>query len=546
MPQKKKKYYNKPKTVETNSAVSNTAPSYEFNSYTARQYSYYYFGFDIFGMYKPEQLAAIVRDPMNHNEELREISEALYNTNGTYTHTVDFLTAMPTLDKVIITKGNNKSKKKINKEVMLATLERIKHKEFIRDALWSGMVDGIAFYYFETAKRPTYNDKFLTDYDVNSVVEVNDVEVNESDINASIISLPVDYTKIVWRRNNYYQIAFNLDYFNLYKGESSITRQLKKFPKEIRDAYNERYQKDGSFQSGNWVVLDYKKTLVFKIRSKQSEPFGRPLVLAAISDILYNDYFTATKRGVLDEINNKVVYQTFPEGKEKGTSALTKTQQENQHNTVKNAILTKKNKSSTVVVSVAAGTKLNVLDTSNIGIFDSKNEEHINDRIALGMGIAGSLLNGVGSGSYAAQNQNLELITRQLFQWVEQISNELNKVISENVIQDERNNAKVVYLPITSVNQEKMVGNMKDLYLQGCGSLTAWAAACGLSEEVFYALLDQEIENGVYEKYKPHETSFTLSGKEDKSAGRPKTDNPSENTIKSQANNGNAIPSPSD
>ena len=162
------------------------------------------------------------------------------------------------------------------------------------------------------------------------------------------------------------------------------------------------------------------------------------------------------------------------------------------------------------------------------------------------MGIAGSLLNGVGSGSYAAQNQNLELITRQLFQWVEQISNELNKVISENIIQDERNNAKVVYLPITSVNQEKMVGNMKDLYLQGCGSLTAWAAACGLSEEVFYALLDQEIENGVYEKYKPHETSFTLSGKEDKSAGRPKTDNPSENTIKSQANNGNAMPSPSD
>ena len=39
--------------------------------------------------------------------------------------------------------------------------------------------------------------------------------------------------------------------------------------------------------------------------------------LMSQNDILYNDYFTATKRGVLDEINNKVVYQTFPEGKEK-------------------------------------------------------------------------------------------------------------------------------------------------------------------------------------------------------------------------------------
>jgi hypothetical protein len=103
---------------------------------------------------------------------------------------------------------------------------------------------------------------------------------------------------------------------------------------------------------------------------------------------------------------------------------------------------------------------------------------------------------------------------------------------------------------MTFVNKKEMVANMKDLYLQGKGSLTAWASACGLSPDVFYALLDQELEEGVEEKYPVHKTSYTLSAKDEfalaDKGGRPKTDNPSENTVKSQNNNGNALPSPSD
>ncbi len=57
--------------------------------------------------------------------------------------------------------------------------------------------------------------------------------------------------------------------------------------------------------------------------------------------------------------------------------------------------------------------------------------------------------------------------------------------------------------------------------------------------------MDAEIEEGYFEKYLPHLTSNTIS-KDDNVGGRPKTDNPSENTIKSQSNNGNDIPSPSD
>lgn len=539
---KKKNYYRPPqnKVVEQNSQHEETTKIInEFNSYrSSMAYSNYYFGLNVFDIYTPEQLASLVKDPMANNQVLRELSLILYGTNGVYTNTVDYLTAMPTLDRVIVPHGKSVNKKKQNKELMESTLRSIKDKEIVRDALFRGMIEGVAFYYFETTSRPQSNNKMMTDYDVESIIEIN-----ELGINASIISLPVDYTRIVGIKNSSYVLAFNLDYFDIAEGESK-EKKLRKYPKEIRDAYTAR-KNNSAGNSGNWVILDNTKTIVHKIRSKREERYGRPLVLAAISDILYSDYFTQTKRNVLDEINNRIIYQTFPEGKDKGTSALTKQQQQSQHDAVKGAVMNKNNCGGISFFSVAAGTKINAIEASNTDIFDDKYESNLNDKISLDMGIAGALLNGVGSGSYAAQEQNLELITSQLFQWIEQIQSELNKCISENIIQDSKNWVEVRYLPMTHVNKGKMVGYMKELYLQGKGSLSLWASACGISPDVFFALLDQELEEDIENKYPVHQTSYTLS-KNDKSSGRPTTDDPTENTVASRSNNGNAMPSPSD
>lgn len=539
--QKGNNYKRKPqKTYENNSRQSAQAPVNEFSSLGNRQtYSNYFFnGFNIFDLYKAEQLSALVKDPMGNNRLLRELSNILYSTNGTFTNTVDYMTAMPTLDKVIVPHGKNASKRQRNKELMESTLRTIKDKEIVRDALYRGMIDGIAFYYFETTGRPASLNKMLTDYDVYSIAEIN-----ELGINASIISLPTDYTEIVGIKNNSYVIAFNLDYFDNASGETA-EQKLKKFPKEIRDAYASRRTKNGLI-NGNWVVLDNKKTIVHKIRSKREEKYGRPLVLAAISDILYDDYFTSTKRNILGEINNKVVYQTLPEGRDKGTCALTKKQQQEQHDTVKNAVMNKNNRGGTSFFTVSAGTKLSSLAVGNTDIFDEKYESNLGDKIALDLGFAASALNGVGSGSYSSQEQNLELVTAQLFQWVEQITTEINKCISANIINDSKNWVECRYLPITYVNKSKMVGYAKDLYLQGKGSLSLWAAACGVSPDMFFALLEQELAEDIENKYPVHKTSYTISAK-DNEAGRPKTDNPTERTMQSRANNGNNMPSPSD
>lgn len=477
-----------------------------------------------------ETLRNIVKDPMENNEILRKMSLMLYGENGAFTNTVDYMASMPTLSNVIVIKGKNKKRGKKNKEIMIDVLDAIRHKEIVRDALFKGMIEGVAFYYFETENRPLSKKKILTDYDIATTIEINNREIN-----ASIISLPTDYTRIVGIKNSSYVLAFNLQYFVDASGEQQ-ERKLRKYPKEIRDAF---HNNGGT----GWVVLDNSKTIVHKIRSKRDERWGRPLVLAAINDILYSDYFTDTKRGVLDEMNNRIIYQTLPEGVQKGTSALTKPQQEKQHERVKTAIMKKNTRGGTSFFSVAAGTKITAIDTANTTIFDDKNENSLNDKIALDLGLASSLLNGVGAGSFSTASQNLELVTAQIMGWISQIESELNKCINANIIKDKNNPVQCKYLPITHVNKEKMVTYAKDLYLQGKGSLSMWAAAAGIDPDIFYALLDEELEEDIENKYPVHSTSFTVS---DKKNGRPKSDNPDDRTVQSQQNDGNNIPSPSD
>ena len=528
-------------TYENNQAKKENT-EYEFNAFRSyRLNSLSYYGMmDVFDIYTPEQIRDLIRNPMENNQVLRDISRILYGCNGIFTNTVDYMVAMPTLDSVIVPYGDNKYKRKRNKKLMESTLRHIKHKEIVRDALFRGMVDGTAFYYFETTERPLSLEKLMSDYDVSRISEIN-----ELGINAAIISLPLDYTKIIGIRNSNYQLAFDLSYFDSYEGEEK-DKKLRKYPKEIRDAY----------LSGNhckWYVLDQKKTIVHKVRSSRDEPWGRPLVLAAINDILYGDYFVDTKRNVLDEINNRIIYQTFPEGKEKGTSALSKTQQQTQHDKVKGAVMNKNNRGGISFFSVAAGTKIDSIEAKNTDIFDDKYESNLGDKVAMDLGIAASLLNGSGSGNYSSQVNNLQLLSSQIFQWIEQIESELNKVINANIIQDKTNFVECKYLPTTYVNHKEMVTNTKDLYLQGKGSLALWASSVGISPDIYFALMNQELEDDIENKYPVHQTSYTYSAKNDTGsakndtgAGRP-TDDDSGNysTLQTKANNTNEVPAPS-
>ena len=128
------------KQSETNSVkTSNEFRSFETSSMLSR----FYFGSNIFNFYTPEMLKDLVKDPIGNNSSVRKLSLMLYGTNGSFTNTVDYMVAMPTLSRVIVPHGDSEKKKKRNKALMEETLRKIKDKESIRDTLFTGMIDGV-------------------------------------------------------------------------------------------------------------------------------------------------------------------------------------------------------------------------------------------------------------------------------------------------------------------------------------------------------------------------------------------------------------------
>lgn len=526
---------NKEQSVEIQNESSPAANIYEFNSFVSPMDISSLFSCGIYDYFSKEEIDSILRDPIGNHDAAIRLSNFVYTKNGIVSNSVDYMTALPCLDRILISKNKRNTKTvQANKALMKSVLEKIDDRQFIRNALFTDMLDGIAFFYFETKKKNYDKTKFMTDYDVENIVEINEVGIN-----ASIISLPWKYTKIVGKKNGRYVLAFNLRYFDDYTGDK-LERKLRKYPEEIVKAYNSRNTRT---TGGDWVILDNDHTMCRKIKCKDSEPWGRSLIIAALADVLYKDYFTDTKRNVLDEINNKIIYQTFPEGKDKGSSSLTGKQQEQQHATVRQAVMNKNSRGGISFFSVAAGTKLDSIDVST-DIFDSKNESDLNDQISLDLGISSALIGAMTTGNYGASQSNLEMITAQLYVWVNEWQNELNYVINKNIIQNEKNRVEVYYFPTSFVNRKSFFDMMKGLYDVG-GSLSFLVASTGVDPDAYFSVLDEEIDNKIYEKYLPHLNSNTIS-KNDDVAGRPKTETPTENTIKSRDNGGNNIPSPSD
>lgn len=515
--------------IETNQSIANSA-DYEFNSYYNKQFVCdAIFNCGIYDYFTKDEIDAVLRNPIANYDTAIRLSEFVYGKNGIVSNSIDYMVALMTLDRIVVNKSKTQKSSK-NKDLMKATLESIDDKGFIRDALFTEMLDGIAFYYFETVNKTSDKNKYLSEYDVSNIFEINEIGLN-----ASIITLPWEYTKIVGKKNGRYVIAFNLQYFKKFTGEE-LARKLRKYPKEIVEGYYDKTRK------GDWIVLDSDKTMCRKIKCKDTEAWGRSLIISTLEDVLYKDYFTDTKRNVLDEVNNKVLYETFPENKQGNGSSLNQKQQEHQHDTVKQAIMQKNNRGGLTFISLAAGTKLDAIDVST-DIFDEKNEANLNNDIAVDLGICASLIGAMSTGTFAGSTSNLEMITSQIYTWICEWKKELVYVINKNIIKDTKNKIDIYYFPTSFVNKKEFFNMMKELYTNAGGSLTFLIASAGVDPDIYLSTLDSEIEDKYFERYLPHQTSYTYSGN---NGGRPETDNPTENTIKSRSNNGNDIPSPSD
>lgn len=492
--------------------------------------------------FSPEEVTRMAQNPTLYIRELRAWAKWAYYANGTVTNAIDSLETLHSLDYIVVTKPKRENvpcgKTRQQRDKMESVLRAIRYKEVIRNAIHQEVNDGMYVGYVETRRVSVDKRMALTDEDIRSISEIS-----ESGVNTMVFTLPVDYVRIIGRRNNCYEAAFDLRYFDQFSEDERKLR-LRSFPKQIQDGW-EKYA-SGVYQNGEcWLRLDWRKTIVVKIKSGVNDPYGIPFAVAALDDIDYANYFTKTKRHVLDTVNNQIYYETFPEGKDKGTSALTDKQQKAQHNTVKGA-LTTRSENGVSFFSLAAGTKMERLPV-DVDILDEENDNGIKDKVNDGIGFSSAALGGSSTGNYATASLNLEVISGKVFTWIEAIVEELNKCLSYGVMKDADYRVEFRVLPITFLNREKQIKVFSDLYARGKGSLLAWIAASGVNADDYLTLMDYELDEDFENRYPVHKTSFTVSGKDapdddvDKSHAGAEQNPSTESTTE---NDGNSLPSP--
>lgn len=226
---------------ETQAAVPmsqvNSAPqddkTYEFNTRLGSSYlNVVNYGTKCTAPYSTEEITRMARDPMQYISELRQWAKWAYYSNGTVTTAIDSLVSLHSLDYVVVVKpkkaGGSRKGYRASMDKMTSVLRSMRYKEVIRDGLFHDANEGMYVGYMETRTVPVDDRLALTDLDIQGITEINSAGVN-----CVVISLPVEYTRIIGRRNNCYEVAFDLRYFKP-ADEAAIVMELnnKKLDKE--------------------------------------------------------------------------------------------------------------------------------------------------------------------------------------------------------------------------------------------------------------------------------------------------------------------------
>lgn len=471
------------------------------------------------GELNSERLKQYVQSPMYHNKAIRNVCKRMYNLNGIYGRTIDKMVAAPTLDYIVIPNGKRKKDMKRAKMVDYF-LTKMNHKLSIRDALFAALTEGMYVAILRDTKN-TNKDIDLSGLFIDSLDKIEGLAIS---VNVMLQPLNRDYVKFIGFMNGDYVCAFDMQYFDQYK-KGGLVAEIKNYPPDFIKAYN-LYRKD---KSKRWHILDQKTTFAYKYRSKLDEPYGRPLGLSALNDILFSEEYTDGQRSNLRENSSTIRWMEQPEGDKKGQCSLNSDQQTNQYENFKKAVFSSsqsaRNKiAQTTTLVIAPGTKLGTLDRNKTLIEDTLTRENMS-AISTDLGLASAALNGEGEGaSYSSLAVNLDLLLAEIFQMLEQIEWQYTKLLNNFLEIKEEEWIDVHYLKTSILNRKESFEAAKDLYTIAGGSrMYLYAVGTGDSN-AYLKLMEYEKEMNFEELYPPHVTSFTTGKDDDDVGGRPPKD----------------------
>lgn len=434
---------------------------------------------------------------------VNKLSDYFYNSNGIYSSIIEKSVGIMCFDR-IVTQGKNKE----NKDFYFSLLRQISEKYVGKDALRSCLKYGCYYGYLSYLEENDNSDGTdgLTDDKDLKIVDFSD---------ASIIPLNPKYVRVLSTDGKTYRIGIDI---------TQLTEQdIEGFPKDIyynikkaRDTYvvrqKELKKRNINTVSKQYYILDEKKTIVLKLRSGVGESCGRAAFVTAIVELIYDNELLKRKDDALGKAAKTFIYETYPEGqKGKGTSALTKTQMESQHDEIVNA-LRGLNSSEIGFCSLYPNTKLDSIEIS--ASLNNFNSDDVMKRIGTSTGFSMGLLNG-----YDIKNDKVipflyEILAAEFDDFMIQWEKELNKVISNalpRTLKKVLDLPYIAYLPTNRLNRNTYAEMYRRVFSDAGGSYQLYLASIGIPAEIQLSLMEEEEALNFREKYPAHPMASTSS-----------------------------------
>jgi len=456
--------------------------------------------------YSSQDIKRLLSNHEKNSVALREMSDYLYITNGTYRRLVDTTKNIVSFEYLIepsianIEKLNTKSYQKKYAEV----------KAYLADCILDITVDDILF---KTIKYGRYSA-----YDRGTFIQ----------------PLPLDYTRIIGVSSDGNPVLqFNFDYFDQFPTIREREMQLNGYDplfKKMYMDYKKRIDdpKVNFSNEYNWRTLPHEKTYTIKIGSNLESSEGIGLLYGSIDDIQYYDELKELDRGVVNSQRRKIIVQQIPVDKE-GNSILGEEEIIQSHENLK-ALLPP----NVGCLTVLGGTKFDDIPLQLSALEKGKVQEVQSD-VLMNAGIGEGALKG---GNFSAGVLNVEIITNSLVKILGQIQsiwfNRKFKKFGNSQFQ-----FRMKFLGITSFNRDKVIAAFDGLLDKG-GSLSHSIAARGMDVSNYIDIVAIEDALEYKDKFKPLQTSHTISGND---GGRPsEPDLSNDNTVKDKTNGGSMAP----
>jgi hypothetical protein len=456
---------------------------------------------------KTEDLVKWFANPDRYHQQLENISQYFYISNGDVFQQFDLAKVLPTLNHKIEVYNKSKSYEK-NILLINKMLNKVKYRTLTRDIIGQEITAGTLVGMWLGDKKNPYFYTFDN----------------------------LEYIFPAYRKNGEWIAWLDLSWFSNMKEDEREDIWGNLSPYVDKSDY-EKYLIDN--QNYRYIELPQERTCVIRTHTtKRNQRLGIPWATQGLMDITHKKKLKDMEVAIANKIIRAVAILKL--GNEKTPNPPSPLKKKVVAG-VKNA-LSDNEKTGTPVIAIPEWSDLEFNDTKADAL-DPKKFETINSDINSSLGTGGTMKDGTG-GNFASGKINFEVFYKKIAVLLEEIEDQIwskfLNIILPNYTSDDY---RIVFDKEAPLSLKDKLDALKSLQGQGYSTKAIIDCISDISWEEYYLQSLYEIETlKLREKIIPPQTFSTIS-KTDTNNGRTAIDNPdNENTQRSKTNDGNAIP----